>query len=131
MGYKIPARRTDKVTFGPPWEGAEFEILLDASIGVLEKFDKSKDTDDSSEIFKLFVEEILVSWNLEDDNGDPIPCDVDGLKTLPMSLVTAIIEEYQRHQTEVPENLGERSISGNGSGTQLAEMATLSQSPQS
>jgi hypothetical protein len=138
MGYKIPERRTDKVTFGPPWEGAEFVIRMDATIGTLEKFDYLREQQgeefshaDQIAYLKLFSEEILVSWNLEDENGEPIPPNLDGIKKLPLTLLTAIMDEYQKHQTEVPENLGEASISGNGSATQLTEMATLSQSPQS
>jgi hypothetical protein len=54
----------------------------------------------------------LVSWNVEDDNGKPIPADIEGLKTLEMPLVIRIGQEWQRAMGDVAAPLSSSSNSG-------------------
>lgn len=52
----------------------------------------------------------LVSWNLEDD-GERIPADIEGLKTLELPDVMQIMQAWMKAQVDVPAPLGDSSIS--------------------
>jgi hypothetical protein len=54
----------------------------------------------------------LVSWNLDDDGGNPVPATLEGLKTLEVPLVARITKAWQSAMKEVPAPLSKRSSNG-------------------
>lgn len=57
---------------------------------------------------------VLVSWNLEDEEGNEIPCTYDGLLTQDLGFVIDISQAYQQAVAGVPKS----SLNGsNGGGT--------------
>ena len=63
------------------------------------------------EIFKLLLDG-LVSWNLEDEQGSPVPTTMDGVDELELTTVMAILNEWLENMTGVDDELGKDSISG-------------------
>ena len=53
----------------------------------------------------------LVSWNVEDENKNPVPADLEGLKTLETRHVNMIVAAWQRAQADVPGPLSKPSSS--------------------
>lgn len=63
------------------------------------------------EIFKLLLDG-LVSWNLEDEQGSPVPTTMDGVDELELTTVMAILNEWLENMTGVDDELGKDSTSG-------------------
>lgn len=73
----------------------------------------------------------LVSWNLEDEHGNPVPADLDGVKAQDFDLVMAILGAWQTAVAGVPAPLDSASPSGVPSLEASIPMDTLSESPES
>lgn len=95
------------------------------------------DTDVVKELFRVqratlepFVE-ALVSWNLEDEDGTPTPCTMEGLTSHDSALIQLIVEAWRDAQIGVKPPLPLPS----GNGRQLPEvpmpMVPLSANPGS
>lgn len=54
----------------------------------------------------------IIEWNYEDEDGNPVPADLEGLKTLELRYVKMIAEAWQRAQVDVPGPLPSGSPSG-------------------
>jgi hypothetical protein len=63
----------------------------------MSEFDRSNKTELKA-MFERFAEALL-SWNLEDDNGVPVPATVDGIKSQDVDLILAIIAAWQSART--------------------------------
>ena len=89
-------------------------------------FEKDEDPtgEQLGEIFKL-LEEGLVSWNLEDEFGTPVPTDMSGINELEMDLMLAITRAWLEGMTGVSDDLGKDSGAGGTSRTPLPPMEAL------
>lgn len=67
----------------------------------------------------------LVSWNLVDEDDQPIPADKDGLDELELPTALAIVSSWIEAVTGVEEELGKDSPSGGNFPGQPLTMATL------
>lgn len=74
---------------------------------------------------------VLRSWNLEDDDDQPIPADLDGLKTQELGFAMSIIEAYMDAVGGVTGPLADSSTSGGNSLEASLPMAPLSASQAS
>lgn len=63
------------------------------------------------EIFDL-IGEGLVSWNLEEENGAPVPADRAGVEELEMGLIMGLLSEWIDVMTGAGEELGKDLPSG-------------------
>lgn len=116
MGYKIEKRKATLEFTGSNFEGAEVEVLLDVSLG---EFTEFLNIDDKATVMTLgdteyvwFEENILKSWNLEDEDGIPIPIEKGCMTKIPRLLSRAIMRAWFKEVTELPENLEEDSTTG-------------------
>lgn len=75
--------------------------------------------------------ELLVAWNLEEEDGTPIPATADGLRGLEASLVADILLEWMRAVAGVPAPLVRPSTDGDRSVEASLTMEPLSTSPPS
>lgn len=100
MGYKVPARKPVVVTFGPPHEGLELAVRpstperLRAASRLSELSDGIGITDADAEIIMDLFESFtkaLISWNLEDEDGELIPADRTGLDTLEDDFILTLV----------------------------------------
>jgi hypothetical protein len=105
MGFTIPERRSAKLTFeATEWAGAEVRVLLDAPLSVVLFIEESQTDDDitSRDIFAIIADEILLSWNLEDADGNPIPSDIMGMMKVPRGFMTLLMKAYYEEVSAVP-----------------------------
>lgn len=121
MGYrKIPTIHTlDKI----PGEDGLVVRMRGIKVGKLRRL-VSSEGDNVEEVLSLILDG-LVSWNLEDENGIPVPTTMEGLEDQEMDLITGIIEAWTESVTGVPEELGKGSGSGAISPVALPTMETL------
>jgi hypothetical protein len=54
----------------------------------------------------------LISWNIEDEDGNPAPADLDGLKAQELPFVMAIAQAWQAAMKDVAPPLPPRSSNG-------------------
>lgn len=85
---------------------------------------------DISEVSKLFAAfaGAIVSWNLEDEKGDPIAPDVDGLYSQDFDFVLSIIMAWLEAVASVPDPLGRASSGGERFPEESLPMESLSPS---
>jgi hypothetical protein len=58
------------------------------------------------------IGELLVSWNLDDEDGTEVPCDYEGLKKQDFGFVMAIMGGYMQAIASVPKASNSESPSG-------------------
>lgn len=78
------------------YEGMRIEAKLDVDLRTfldLQMLAGSGDANasDLKDAFIMFGDKILEGWNLEDEDGNPVPADSDGFLTLPPSVCTAVL----------------------------------------
>ena len=79
------------------YHGAEVRAKLDVDVRTFLELQTITDGASADELriaFTLFGDAIVKKWNLEDDDGHPIPPTGDGLMTLPPSFCTALIGSW-------------------------------------
>jgi hypothetical protein len=75
--------------------------------------------------------EALVSWNVEDEHGEPIPATKEGLYSGDPVEAISIVRKWIDVMSNVAEDLGKASNSGETSPESQLPMETLSESPGS
>ena len=70
----------------------------------------------------------LVEWNLDDEDGNAIPCDYDGLAAQDFDFVMKIMLGWMQALSSVPESLGKDSGSGATSPERSLGLASASKS---
>ena len=123
MGFRMG--RTFELSFeGTDLDGAEVRFRS-ASIGQLEEY-LTYDGGVAGEA--EIVAGFLISWNLEDENGEPLPATADGLLTLEEPAYKLILREWLKATRGVTAPLDRRSSDGSSSpepGSVSIPMATL------
>lgn len=134
MGYH-KARQVARLVWpdGHELHGLEIRVKV-ISVGTYLQYtrifgDKSAENSDDevTEIYSDFVDN-LISWNLEDEEGKPIPQTLEGLFTQELDFINTIIFAWADSLTKVSEELGKGSPSGDRSVEASLPMETLSPS---
>lgn len=124
MGYK----RNPKVyaiAFGEDTDYPGLEVQVRTlSLGQLIDVRSRADEDGTKAMVDLFAER-LVSWNLEDEDGRPVPATLDGIRGEDDDLILAVIRHWQDAMRGVPAPLE----SGSGSGVTSAVESRLAELP--
>ena len=107
MGFKLE-RRTAKITFPDNHEyaGLEMECKLDVDLQTfleIQAMAESATPDGNAGVYTKFGEDILVNWNLEDEDGTPVSACGSGFLTLPPNVAGAIITAWTEELTTVGE----------------------------
>ena len=110
--FTIQRRRAILVFKEEDYEGLHIEARLDVDLRTfldLQILAGSGDSNatDLREAFTMFGNEILESWNLEDEDGTPLSADAVGFLSLPPYLGTAILTAW----SEAASSSGEVSAS--------------------
>jgi len=97
MPYKLGATE-EQLDFSakPSLDGLEVRVNADVPLSTffdLQIWLSSGDAMQMRDAFVLFGQKILLSWDLEDDDGQ-VPADGAGMLSLPMSLAMAILEGW-------------------------------------
>lgn len=125
MGFQVQ-RRKAVVRFeeGHEYYGAEIEINLDLPIRMLFDFQELQATD-YQKAMELFARDVLAGWNLEED-GEPVPADIEGLGTLPHALVSSLMSRWMAEASAAPTPLEQPSSDTDGSVVPLERTGTQS-----
>lgn len=120
MGYRIK-RRTAVIKFeGTDFDGAEVSCVFDVSLKTLFDFQSTAESEPEN-AFRRFGDEIITSWNLEDDAGNAIPADADGLLAQPPAFANALLAKWMEAMQAPPAPLGPAPNSGSTSAAQEPE----------
>jgi len=93
-GFRLP-EKTARITFeGTDYDGAEIRVLLSVTFGKFIALRESAQGEDQETMARLFGEDVLMDWNLEDDDGTPIPADGDGMLAIPMELTNLVVQHW-------------------------------------
>jgi hypothetical protein len=127
MGYR-PKRRIYNLDFtGTDYEGLQASVR-GMTVGEELELDEADLTGDL--VVKTLVKR-LVSWNVEDEQGNPVPCTFEGVCTQDGAMVLAIINALRQASSGVPDPLPQSSPSGEPSPVASAiPMEPLSASPE-
>jgi len=111
MGYKLP-KRTALVEFdeGHEYHGLRIELRLDIPMGLAFSFDREDVTVEQR--LREFAAATLLGWNLEDDDGNPIPATADAFMQQPFAMGILLFEKWREATTGVPAPLVEPSANG-------------------
>lgn len=66
---------------------------------------------EAESMLRMFAEH-LVSWNLTDEEGQPVPTTFDGLRTNDFSMNSFMINAWTDAMTSVPVSTGKKSLAG-------------------
>jgi hypothetical protein len=116
MGFKVPRRNALLRFEGTEYGGAEIKCRLDISFADFFEFEKlrwaGEDVEKVRDLIQRFAEDILIEWNLEDDDGKAITPSVDSLFNLPPAFVLLLMQEWLSAIGRVPGPLGATSNDG-------------------
>lgn len=105
-----PPKRTATLTFDEDhdYHGAEITVRLDAPMGLLFELENMAPL----EMMQRFGDEVLMAWNLETDDGEPIPATGVGLLTQPPDFGGDLMAAWKDAITGVDGPLGRNSDAG-------------------
>lgn len=113
MGYrKVPTIYTLKLEKYP---GLEVR-MKGLKVGEMRKLVRVLDNDDETtaalDAMFALVGKGLVSWNLEDEQGKPVPATMEEIEELEYPVINAILNVWLETVTGVDDELGKDSSSG-------------------
>ena len=127
MGYR-PKRRVYALDFtGTEYEGLQASVR---GMTVAEELELDGVDMDADLIVKTLVKR-LVSWNVEDDQGQPVPTTYEGVCTQDVAMILAMLDAVRKANSGVSDPLPQSSPSGEPSPVASIPMEPLSESPQS
>lgn len=116
MGYKV-VRRTADINFASdhPFHGAEVKCRFDVDFDTFFEYQnlaESKDEGSLKRVLEQFGDNIIQSWNLEDEEGRALPVSGKSFLRQPIPLSTAILEAWLEKMVELPAPLVSGSRNG-------------------
>ena len=136
MGFKV-ARNLRIVFEDGDYAGAEIVCRLNVPIGIVMELSRlstaltALEASAFEDLATRFVDDALVEWNLEEEDGSSVELSQEGFRSLPLPLRQAMIMHWVTKVAEVPVPLGAKSSAGNGSVVPAIPMVALSESPTS
>ena len=108
-GFRLP-ERTARITFeGTDYDGAEIRVRLSVSFAQFIALRESAQGEDQEGMARLFGETVLMDWNLEDAEGEPLLADGDGMMMIPLELASLVVQHWVEEVAGVPAPLSETS----------------------
>ena len=129
-GFRV-AERLATIDFAEdsPFYGVEARVKISIPFRTLFWFQRNASNTDGSaeEALSFFADDYLISWNLEDENGNPYPASAEGIKSVPdAALVTALMEGWIEAVTQVPDPLSKASANGHTSAEPMMQQLAAS-----
>ena len=123
-GFRLP-EKTARINFdGTDYDGAEIQLRLSVTFAQFIALRESAQGEDQETMARLFGETVLMSWNLEDADGQPIPADGDGMLAIPLELTNLVVQHWVEAVAGVPGPLPEPSEDINTLAAASTEMET-------
>jgi len=108
-GFRLP-EKTARITFeGTDYDGAEIVLRLSVTFAQFIALRESAQGEDQEGMARLFGESVLMEWNLEDADGNPIPANTDGMLAIPLQLTNLVVQHWVEAVAGVPGPLAEKS----------------------
>ena len=88
------------------YHGLEIRAKLDIDINTFLQFQKLGDSpgaEESRSLFEKFGGDIILEWNLHDEDAKPVPATADGFMTLPPNICIAMITAWAENVGSVGE----------------------------
>jgi len=111
-GFRIPKRTARLLFSDTQYEGAEVVVRLDVPIAGFVEIQDLIASESQLQVFRVFGDKVLDSWNLQRDDGTPIPADGEGMNSISMDLGNVILSEWAEIATQVPPPLEGNSNNG-------------------
>lgn len=112
--FKVPKRTALFEFEDGDWKGAEVRCALDVPMRTLFRF-RVADQESAESLYRLFAEQVLISWNLIDDEGNDVPATPEKVLDQPNGFVDAIVQKWMEYLTTVPKDSKDKSIDGSTS----------------
>ena len=94
MGYRREPRRIRLVFDDPEMDGLEV-VTRSVPLGTfMAMIESSSDNAKATQLINDFAAHALVEWNLEDNDGHPVPPTLAGLKTQEIDFVMQIVRTW-------------------------------------
>jgi len=123
MGFKIPNRKL--VIELADYEGAEATCRLDVKMKTFFSLqDLASDNASLESAYKTFGEEILESWNFENDSGKAIPATGEGMMEIPPAIAITLMNSWTEQISSGKMTSSTESPSGNTLGTEQASQTS-------
>ena len=101
-GFRLP-EKTARITFeGTDYDGAEIQLRLSVTFAQFIALRESAQGEDQEVMARLFGQNVLMDWNLEDDAGQPIPANGEGMLEIPLSLAMLLVQHWVEAVSGVP-----------------------------
>jgi len=104
VAYQI-TRRTAILEFDENAEalaGAQIRCKLDVPLGLFLQIQDALVGERLEEAFRTFAEEVIVGWEIEDENGAPVPVTYEGFKTLSFKMAVATVTNWVAGVNQAP-----------------------------
>lgn len=111
MGWQLPDR-TIVLEFTGDLEGLEVTCTKNAELQVYLTLETLWRTDKVEEMYRLFGDAVLLSWNYQDAKGEPVEPSGDSMCALPPDLSGSISRNWLKAMVEVPAPLEQPSTAG-------------------
>ena len=106
VGFRMP-KKTARLIFHDEYEGAEVVVRLDVPLGKFLEIQDLVDEGKQLQVFEIFGESVIDSWNLQDNDGTPLSPDGKGMKDLPIEMANLILTEWSEVAVQAPDPLEE------------------------
>ena len=117
MGFRV-SKRVARIVFEKDHEyhGLEVVAALDVPMRTMFELEQvGSEGSDNQVLLERFGNTVLVEWNLEGDDGTPVPATGEGFLSLPISLASTLMGKWSEAATAIPAPLGQPSKNGNTS----------------
>lgn len=113
-GFRLGPKTARIVFEGTDYDGAEVVVRLSVPLGLALQFQDMTEVDmeDRSRLFDSFARIALVEWNLEEEDGEPVPCNAAGLASIPFDLANIVMTQWAEAIGNLPGPLGVISVNG-------------------
>jgi hypothetical protein len=99
--FRLP-ERTARLVFEGEYEGAEVVVRLSVPLGLyvnLSALAESSDVGEVANVLENFSRDVLVEWNIEGPDGEPLPAD---LANIPLDFATLIMQQWTEAAAKSP-----------------------------
>ena len=126
-GFRIPDKIAVITFEGTDYDGAEIRAKLNVNFRYFSEIQAaiSEDSTNGLRVAELFGDHALIDWNLEDDDGNPVPANAEGMTMIPVELVNLMVGNWAEAVSDIPDPL--EKISSDIS--TLAQLSTAMESP--
>ncbi|MBX9392284.1 hypothetical protein K4749_01385 [Streptomyces sp. TRM72054] len=129
MGFRPPRKIYNLDFTGTEFEGLQVKMRGMTVGEELELDDLRGKEGGGRRVFELMTG-LLVEWNVDDEQGQPVPATFEGVCTQDSTFIMTILDALQTANSGVPDPLPQSSPSGEPSPAASIPMAPLSPSPE-